>query len=246
MVERIDAKNIEPMLKKLIDIAATVEPNLSDRLKEIDRWAGQEKAGFLTSRKFLMAFLAEIIEDAQIWLTLQENEIQSAHEEYNEECQQRLAQEMTPPLAYWYSELFPLWFRSSDRKFSQWKNCLKSGKHSADDATELNLLVEKIQERGGNVLCRKIIDFSMSTDLIVSGRQSNTSLCVQITKMGESEQMREKIKLWEKTLKCWDIKRGLFVSLDPANFPDSIQSASNLILFNSDRMKSEDYKSFSF
>jgi hypothetical protein len=72
---------------------------------------------------------------------------------------------------YWYNHLFPLWFEQSDLKFSTWKKKLMDGENQAEDAKILKEVSLKIQQKGGAVFQRVILDFSMATDILVSGNK---------------------------------------------------------------------------
>ncbi len=97
----MQAKEIEPELKRLINITSSIEPGLAKRLDELRRWIKDKKPGLLTSKKFVMDFLLELILDVEIWLELQQ---------LTEQEKQDVFAQMTPTERYWYEFLFPQWF----------------------------------------------------------------------------------------------------------------------------------------
>lgn len=161
---------IKDQLKSLMKKASSIEPCLAKRLDEINRWVKDIKPGSLTAKKFVMAFLLEVIRDADVWLKLKGLS--------SPELQDSAFEKMTPTEQYWYGYLFPLWLNSNDPKFYIWKQKLMSCEFSQTDDDILKSIVQTIESRGGTVWRRYIADFSMATDLIVSYRQRKP-LCLQ-------------------------------------------------------------------
>jgi hypothetical protein len=58
-----------------------------------------------------------------------------------------------------------------------------------------------------------ILDFSMATDLMVSGFL-NQVLCVQLT-ISAQQNTEDKICRWREILNYWKIERALFISFNP-------------------------------
>lgn len=101
----MQAKEVKEKLKFLISEASPIDPSLAKRLHEISRWIKDTKDGSLNTKKIVMAFLLEVIEDSEVWLQLK---LQSP------EDQQSSLEQITPPARYWYSYLFPRWLNEPD------------------------------------------------------------------------------------------------------------------------------------
>lgn len=218
----------------LIREASSIDPSLARRLDEINRWVKDVKPGSLTTKRFVILFLQQIIRDAQIWLDIKA--IASVEE------QQLYYEQMTATEKYWYSELFCQWLSENDPKFSIWRQKLMAGEFSQEDADLMKSVVNNIERRGGTVVQRYIADLSMATDIIISSRQEK-SLCVQLTRVSD-EFSQEKSQDWETTLLNWGIERGLFLSYNPAK-PDFVNQIANMALYNSDNIKVGLYLKFS-
>lgn len=227
------AKDIKKRLKKLIKEASVIDPNLENRLNEIDRWVGDMKTGSLTAKRFVILFLEQIIRDAEVWLRVKSLPSQ--------EEQQAALDALNPALKYWYNYLFPKWLTHNDPKFYIWRRKLMAGKFEQKDANLIASVTNNIQLRGGTVVQRYIADLSMSTDIIVSGRKQD-SLCVQLTSLNE-EFFQEKSNDWENTLRFWGIQRGLFLSYDPGE-PNFVNQIANITLYNSNNLKISVYLRF--
>lgn len=224
---------IKAQLKSLMTKASSTEPSLAKRLDEINRWVKDIKPGSLTAKKFVMAFLLEVIRDANVWLAIKA--LSSA------ELEESAFEEMTPTERYWYSYLFPQWLKSSDPKFYIWKQKLMSSQFSQADDTILNTIAQTIESRGGSVWRRYIADFSMATDLIVSYRQEKP-LCLQVTSVSH-DYSQKKYQNWQNTLQLWVIDRGLFLSYNPAK-PNCLDQLVTITLHNSDFLPQERYLKF--
>ena len=229
----MQAKDIKKRLKKLIEEASVVDPNLESRLNEIDRWVGDIKIGSLTAKRFLILFLEQIIRDAEAWLRFKSLPSQKE--------QQAAMEALNPTLKYWYDYLFPKWLAYNDPKFYIWRRRLMAGKFTQNDASLIAAVANNIQLRGGTVVQRYIADLSMSTDIIVSGRQKE-SLCVQITSLSK-EFCQEKSNDWESTLRFWGIERGLFLSYNPGE-SSFVNQIANITLYNSNHLKISVYLRF--
>jgi hypothetical protein len=223
----LKASEIEPELKLLINRASSVEPGLANRLDELRRWIKDKKPGLLTSKRFVIDFLLELIADADFLLNLK---VLSSQE------RQEVFDQMTPTERYWYNFLFPRWFNESDPKLSIWKQKMMSGEFTKDDESFLNVIVYQIERTGGTILRRYIVDLSMATDLIVSSSLF-IPLCVQLTSVSD-ELSVEKKHLWEKTLRYWGIERAFFVSFNPVNKIKIVNRLANEILLQSDHLPS--------
>ena len=214
---------IKQKLKTLMKEALSIEPCLAKRLDEINRWVKDIKPGSLTANKFVMAFLLEVIRDADLWLAIQALS--------SPELQESAFEQMTPTERYWYGYLFPLWLNSNDPKFYIWKQKLMSSEFSQADDDILKSIAQTIESRGGTVWRRYIVDFSMATDLIVSYRQRKP-LCLQVTSVS-NYYSQKKYESWQDTLQMWVIDRGLFISYNPGQ-PDFLEQLVTVTLHNSD------------
>ncbi|WP_446362542.1 hypothetical protein [Coleofasciculus chthonoplastes] len=214
---------IKDQLKSLMKKASSIEPCLAKRLDEINRWVKDIKPGSLTAKKFVMAFLLEVIRDADVWLKIKSLT--------SPELQDSAFEQMTPTERYWYRYLFPLWLNSNDPKFYIWKQKLMSCEFSQTDDDILNSIAQTIESRGGTVWRRYIADFSMATDLIVSYRQRKP-LCLQVTSVSH-DYSQKKYESWQDTLQMWVIDRGLFLSYNPGK-PDFLEQLVTITLHNSD------------
>jgi len=213
--------------------ASSIEPCLAKRLDEINRWVKDIKPGSLTAKKFVMAFLLEVIRDADVWLKLKSLS--------SPELQDSAFEQMTPTERYWYGYLFPQWLNSNDPKFYIWKQKLMSCEFSQTDDDILNSIAQTIESRGGTVWRRYIADFSMATDLIVSYRQRKP-LCLQVTSVS-NDYAQKKYENWQNTLQMWVIDRGLFLSYNPGK-PDFLDQLVTITLHNSDFLSLGRYLKF--
>lgn len=226
-------KELKNTLKLLIQEAALVDANLEKRLKQINRWLKNLKPGTLNTKKFLVLFLIQIIKDSQIFITLKKIE--------NQEKKQFYYEQLTPTEKYWYDELFPRWLNQNDPKYKLWKQKLMSGELIQQDMEIIANLVNTVESRGGTVLQRYIVDLSMATDLIVSFFQEK-ALCIQVTTLS-GEFYQKKYEDWQNTLQTWNIDRGLFLSYNPSE-QDLVNIVTNILLYNSDHLKTGKYLRF--
>lgn len=229
-------RDIEPKLRELIKITSLVEPALAARLKGIVGWIKDIKPGLLMRKKFLVAFLIELIKDVESWLDLKV---------LSEEERQLVFDQITPTVKYWYEVLFPKWFNQHDPKFDTWKRKLRAGEFNPEDKDTLKSIARQIESSGGTVVQRYVIDLSMATDLVTSGHLVNP-LCVQITSIADESSLKNKIDKWKTTLWDWGIERALFVSINPGKKHEGVKSVGNLIIFNSDNMLDKSLKDFVF
>lgn len=219
------AEDIKNELERISRLAASVEPGLAYRLEETMRWIKDKKPGLLTSKKFLMDFLVELIRDARVWLDLKSLD--------SEERKMALEQ-FAPPERYWYGFLFPRWFNEADPKISIWKQKIMAGEFTQEDETLLEILLYHLGRNGGSGLRRYIMDLSMATDMAVSGN-SGIPLCVQITTVSDELSMDKK-QAWEMTLRYWGIERSLFLSFNPGKQPDILLTLADEIYRQSDEL----------
>ncbi|MBD2185026.1 hypothetical protein H6S82_08970 [Planktothrix sp. FACHB-1355] len=229
----MQGKQIKHELDSLIRAASSVDPCLAKKLDEINRWIKDVKPGSVTAKKFLTAFLLQLIADARVWLSIKA---------LAETADRELAfEQMTPTEKYWYTDLFAKWLNENDPKFYIWRQKLMAEEFNQPDAKIIQSLAEHIIQRGGTVWHCYIADLSMATDLIVSYRQK-VPLCLQVTSLGE-EFSQEKYDSWKNTLEMWEIDRGLFLSYNPG-LQYFVTQLVNLALYNSDNLKAGSYIKF--
>lgn len=218
-MSKIPSEEIRPKIQRLIGEAEIVEPALAKRLKEIDRWIKDMPPGLLTRKKVLLNFLTEIIVDAELWLGFYEQSLEEQKIGINN---------LSAVEKFWYFTLFPLWLNEQDPKLDKWKQEILKDSCRRDDAAQINQLRRSVRFCGGHAHKNMILDFSMATDLMVSGYLEQ-ALCVQLT-ISAQQHTCEKIRLWKKTLKYWKMERALFISFDPCGqYRDSRVLAQLLI-----------------
>lgn len=234
MVEKLQAKDIKPRLDNLIAEAETVNSDLATRLKVIRSWIKKTKPGGLTKKRELMFFLRELIEDVDQWLALAE---------LDQSDRAIALSTLTPTEKYWLTELFPRWFATPDPKLRIWKQELMAGNFESKDRYVLNILSDLVKKGGGSIVLRYIADFSMATDLMVSGILQKY-LCVQLTITNESL-LDEKKDNWRDTLRYWQIERAIFISYNPGNQKASelnvIKRLSNYLLDSANNLPDRCY-----
>jgi len=163
----LQAQEIKDKLNSLISDADLIDPSLAKRLDEINRWVKDVKPGSLTAKKFVMAFLLQLIRDSQVWLTVQS--LSSGRE------QEAAFELMTPGERYWYSYLFPKWLNENDRKFYIWKQKLKSGKFDPADDLVIRAIAARIVDRQGTVLYRSCGEYINETIFLISPNAIETA-----------------------------------------------------------------------
>ena len=209
---RLHPSQIRHCLDTLIEQAASCEPLLAKRLRDLKKWIAEKKDGFLMSKVQVLDLLTEIILDSEFWLNLSElslDERQALYEEY----QMPLAEQ------YWIDILFPSWFKEKDPQSPIWKQKIMAGEFSQNDEDLIGSLQERIESFGGSTLWRYILDLSMATDLAVVGNLK-IPICVQLTTLS-GVCLNHKESDWKKKLDYWNIARGLLVSYPPRglNYP---------------------------
>lgn len=229
----MQAIEIKEKLKSLIIEADSLDPSLARRLNEINRWVKDVRPGSLTSKRFVVAFLLQIIRDAEAWLRLKSLA--------SEEDQQLALDQLKPAVKYWYGYLFSQWLNKNDPKFHIWRQKLMAGEFNQEDADLIKSITSIIQRRQGTVVQRYIADLSMATDIIVSSRRE-LPLCLQLTTLSD-EHSQEKSESWENTLRFWEIERGLFLSFNPSE-TDFKNQIVNIALHNSDNLSTGRYLKF--
>lgn len=230
----MQGKEIKDKLKSLINEASSIDPSLARRLEEINRWVKDVKPGSLTAKRFVIAFLLQMIRDSEALLLVKSLP--------SEEEQQLAFGELKPILRYWYSYLFPKWLNENDPKFYIWRQKLMAGDFSQKDASLIEAIANLIKRRQGTIVQRYVADLSMATDIIISSSQEKP-LCIQLTTLSD-EFAQEKSENWENTLRFWEIERGLFLSFNPSE-TDFVNQIVNVALYNSDHLRIGFYLKFS-
>jgi hypothetical protein len=188
-------------------------------LGEIKKWIKDKPPGLLMRKKVLLDFLTEIIIDAELWLGFCELTPEEQEIERNN---------LSAVENFWYFTLFPRWLNEPDPKLSKWKREILKDNCERDDETQIRQLENSIKYCGGQVYRNMILDFSMATDLMVSGFLAQV-LCVQLT-ISSQQKTEEKIRLWKETLNYWGIERASFMSFNPCGqYRDSGKLAELLI-----------------
>jgi hypothetical protein len=230
----LQAKEIKDKLNLLIEQASDIDPNLTIKLREINRWIKHIKLGSLMSKPIVVAFLLEVITDSQVWLAIRSLP--------SEEEQKLQFEKMTANEKYWYGYLFPKWINATDTKFHIWKKKMMAGEFNQADSDIIKYIAQDVVDRKGDFWRRYIADLSMATDLIVSSHQ-NKPLCIQVTSVSE-EFHGQKYQKWENALQLWKIERGLFLSYNPQE-NDFVHQLVNVALYNSDHLADGKYINFS-
>jgi len=164
-VGSLQAKEIEPKLRQLIEDTRKVEPKLSARLDEFRYWIKDLKLGLLMSKPFVLGVLKEIIQDVEIRLKIRA---------LKPEKRQKFLAAMNPTEYYWYGSLFSQLINEADPKSKIWKQKIMSGSYTADDMSMIEDLMRQIDKRGSS-LKRYVLDFSMATDIIASNSYLKSS-----------------------------------------------------------------------
>jgi hypothetical protein len=201
-MSRLSASQIKDRLDELILKAAVSEPQLADRLVEFKQWIAKKKDGSLTSKRYVLDFLRELIQDSEFWLIIRTMPMGDRVELYE-------VAEISLAERYWLDELFPTWFMEADPKSSTWKEKMMSGEFQSYDNQAISQLERTIVYQGGSAAKRYILDLSMATDIVVVKTQE--PLCTQITSI-TGDNLTLKAAKWEETLKYWFILRGLILS----------------------------------
>jgi hypothetical protein len=219
IMSKISPKIVGSTLQGLINEAELLEPSLANRLKEIYKWIKDKPPGLLMRKRVLLDFLTEIIIDAELWLGFCE---------LTPEEQKLERHNLSAVEQFWYFTLFPRWLNEPDPKLPRWKQEILKDDYKREDETQVGQISSFIEFNGGQIYRNMILDFSMATDLVVSGDLAQV-LCVQLT-ISAQENTDEKIRLWRKTLNYWGIERALFMSFNPCGqYKDSQKLAVLLI-----------------
>jgi hypothetical protein len=230
-------------LNELIEYAKMAEPNLAARLTQIEAPIKKMKDGEVTSRKYLLKGLEEILADCEVWLS---------YISMNAEEQVVFNSSLSPIEKYWYFVMFTAWFKQDDKRFHKWREHLIKGTPPADDYStivDINKKIDMLKKqnfkekyRNAALLDKLIADKAMVTDFMIMGRKAET-LCVQLTQSSQSY-TKKKESDWQDTLIYWNIKRGLFVRYNPRN-KDLINTLLDCTLSNSDFVSQGEYKKVS-
>lgn len=207
-------------------------PALADKLDNLCRWIKGKSPGALRQKKYVAAVLVQLITDVKAWLQLHQ---------LTDRDREIALRGMAPSQKYWFEFLLPQWFEKEDRFLPNWKQKLMQGEYRDDDEPFRNILVWRIRTLEGDSLWRFLMDLSMATDLIVS--YNDDVLCVQYTRSSEKNTVGKRNQ-WEDVLRYWDIKRGIFVRVDPKTRNQGIYQLAYLSLQESDHLPFGCYSDF--
>jgi hypothetical protein len=218
-ISKISLQEVMPTLQRLISEAERLEPALANRLGEICKWIKDKPLGLLMRKKVLLNFLTEIIVDTDLWLGF--CEMPSKEQEIERHSLSAVEQ-------FWYFTLFPRWFNEPDPKLPKWKREILKDNCERDDESQIRQLANSSEYCGGQAYQNMILDFSMATDLIISGSLKQV-LCVQLT-ISAQQNTEVKVCRWRETLDYWKIERALFISFNPCGqYRDSLKLAALLV-----------------
>jgi hypothetical protein len=224
-MSKLSPQDVQPELQLLIEQADRLEPALAERLKEINRWIKNKPPGLLRRKKVLLNFLTEIIFDAGLWLGFRGLSFEEQEIGRNE---------LSVVEQYWYLDLFPRWFNEPDPKLDKWKRKILQDGCKRDDEAKLGQLAASVEFCGGQAYQKLILDFSMATDLIVSGSLEQP-LCIQLTISAQTN-TKAKVRLWRDTLNYWSIRRALFLSFHPCGQYKDSRTLASLLMYKSDQL----------
>jgi hypothetical protein len=224
-MSKISPQDVEPTLRRLISEAEKLEPALADRLREINKWIKDKPPGLLMRKKVLLNFLTEIVFDAELWLGFSEMTSEEQEIERNN---------LSAVEQFWYFTLFPRWLSEPDPKLPKWKQEILKDTCERADEVQIGQLASSIEYLGGQAYRKMILDFSMATDLMVSGFL-NQVLCVQLT-ISAQQNTEEKVFRWRETLNYWKIQRALFMSFDPCGQYRDSRKLAQLLIDQSDKL----------
>jgi hypothetical protein len=203
MSNSINANQIKIELNIVITEADKVEPLLAKRLRQFSRWIKDKKDGLLTKKKLVLDLIIEIIQDAKLWIEIQDFDPEERAEFYNEAG-------FTASEKYWYETLFPEWFMNQDPKLSIWTKKLMADEFPRSDQEIIDKFIWEFNRLGKPSLYRYILDLSMATDLVIHN-QLGKPLAVQMTS-SNPDLLGQKQSEWEKTLIYWKVPRGVLFS----------------------------------
>ncbi len=208
-------------LFNLIREARSIAPKLSARLEEIYKWVEKHPPGKLTSAKYVLILLTQLIADTQNWLELEEARIYALQND-DQMFYQEVLDGYNPAEQYCLRVCFPAWFSEQDPKFQKWKTALIRNIFTADDANVLDSLSRTIENMGGYAFLSLLGDLSLSTDLIAASSGAN-ALCIQQTRQGGAW-LQKKHATWQADLAHWKIDCGLLLSFVPPTGPTAQHS----------------------
>lgn len=167
MGQKYTPKDIALTLEQLVVEASNHgESGLAARLSDFLRWIKKKKPGQLVGKPQVWYFLTELVVNAEVYLDLKAQGFEGT----------------TPTEYYWYTCLFPQWFKSQDPKQGIWKKKLMAEEFEAKDKDLISNLCAKIKSygKGCSSFTRLILDLSMATDLLANGSLQRP-LSVQLT-----------------------------------------------------------------
>lgn len=230
---KIQAEEILPKLKELIEKAKITNPQLVNKLNSLIKWIKDKPSGKIRQKKYVAAILIQLIKDVEILLKLSE---------FTNDEKQIFLQKLNPSQSYWFEILLPQWFIKEDKYFLIWRRKIMNDEYDDDDEIFRNVLVKLIKDSGGHSLWRYLLDLSMATDIIVNN-QLKKALCVQYTVSPQRNTSNKKIT-WEDILRYWNIKHGIFVHVNSHNKRDNVHKLTSLCLEESDNLSDNCYSEF--
>lgn len=203
MSNSISASRVRAELNSIITEAESLEPLLANRLRQFLRWIKDKKDGLLTNKRLVLSLIIEIIQDAKLWIEIQDLNSEERADFYNEAG-------FTSSEKYWYETLFPEWFMNQDPKLSIWTKKLMADEFPRSDQKIMDEFIWEFNRLRQPALYRYILDLSMATDLVIS-YNSGEPLAVQMTS-SNPDLLGQKQSEWEKTLVYWKVPRGVLFS----------------------------------
>jgi hypothetical protein len=232
---KLEAEEIKRRLRLLKKESALLEPKLAVRIDEITEALSIYKSLLLNQKSALIAVLNEIYYDARAYLD--GVKLQNTIEQ--DPTQTHFSRTISLTERYWYSVIFPAWFRERDSKIATWLWKLIEGELEAEDQLFISALQANLDARPNvNASYRYILDLSMATDLLVADASCNFSpLFVQLTTTSifKDAQLNldfvSKQQKWEKTCRYWKLERTLLVSCrDQTNAPEYLAQLADVII----------------
>lgn len=236
--KRLSPKEIMEKLSELTQQVSSVAPKEGKRLAQIQRWAKSKTLGELTAKEDVIDFLLQIITDVEVWYKIKFPGTKNSEVRVTAEDPEEIVEQKSPVIGYWYS-LFSKWLVKYDYKFAIWKKVLMSGQYREEDKELIEAIINNIKGSEGDAVWRFIADLSMATDIIVSSVEENP-LCAQLTTVAK-QYSQKKEEDWEKTLREWEIDRGLFISYNPA-IADYVNKIVEILRYKSDNLKEGEYR----
>ena len=121
---KIQAEEILPKLKELIEKAKITNPQLVNKLNSLIKWIKDKPSGKIRQKKYVAAILIQLIKDVEILLKLSE---------FTNDEKQIFLQKLNPSQSYWFEILLPQWFIKEDKYFLIWRRKIMNDEYDDDD-----------------------------------------------------------------------------------------------------------------